>query len=166
LNDECSQAVSDRWAEYQRFYRAGAAYSALTRLGAIENCLKHGRLSGAVAQKWQTLLRDVPLSDEDLTKARSEAFDTLERLRRMISVGTKFIYEELLWAITMRVELQLLSDFLRSRKVADEIDTAAVDAELRDLGRSKENASAFRNAQNAAKRNWGIPLHTSWLEKL
>jgi hypothetical protein len=166
LGDQDWQPVSDRWAEFERLYKAGATYSAFTRLGEIENYLGHRSPKGAPAEKWRTRLREVRLSDADVGKARGGALESLERLTRMTSVGTRFSYEELLLAITMRVELEVFADFLKKRSLAVDLDTAAVDRDLVDLARSGENAATFRSAQNAARTNWGIPLKSSWLEKL
>jgi len=44
------------------------------------------------------------------------------------------------------------------------MDVAALDDALQAIATSPVNARAFRSAQDAAKQNWGIPLHTRWLE--
>lgn len=145
--------------------RAGAAYSALVRLGEIDNCLRYGDLPEPLVRKAHTAIHRAAISDEVLAKASAEAKGNLARLKQMLSVGTRFTYEELLLAITMRVELELLEDFLRGRGMAVEFDARSLDDDLLEVARYHQNSSAFRSAQIAAKRNWGLPLRSQWLEE-
>ncbi len=163
MRKECEGVLAERWAEFERLYREGSIYSAIVRLGEIYNYLQHTTSSRDVTQHWGDILRGVQLSKEDLTKAERNAKDNLERLKRMISVGTNFAYEELLLAVTMRVELQLFAEFLASRGLAVSVDATCLDEDLLDLAASTNTSSIFGSAQSAAKRNWGIDLDSPWL---
>ena len=91
-------------------------------------------------------------------RAIAEAMKNVSRLRRMLTIGTTFIYEELLLAITIRVELGLFAQFLAQRGEAPDFHLSAIDDELRRVAGHHENAAAFRSAQAPAKRNWGAPI--------
>jgi hypothetical protein len=96
--------------------------------------------------------------------AIAEAIKNASRLQRMLSIGTTFTYEELMLAITIRVELQLLSQFLASGGEAPDFHFLDIDDELWRVAGHPENASAFRSAQTEARRNWGAPIQASWIE--
>ena len=84
--------------------------------------------------------------------------------QRMLSAGTNFTYEEMVLAITLRVELQLLAEFLLKRRGTIEFAPDLADKDLREVSGYSQNVSAFRSAKAAAKRNWGIPIRSSWFE--
>ena len=98
------------------------------------------------------------------SKALAEAEQNVSRLKRMLSAGTNFTYEETVLAITLRVELQLLAEFLLKRRGAIEFAPDLADEDLREVSGYSQNVFAFGSAKAAAKRNWGIPIRSSWLE--
>ena len=158
------QQLAQRWTRYEEYKRSGAAYSALVRLGEIINVLRHGGTSEAVARKWNVAARQVEVSDEMYGQAVAEAKQNISRVQRMLGVGTKFLYEELMLALTVRVELGLLCEFFIDRGLALEFSPASFDEQLLEVSRHKENVVAFRSAQAAAKRNWGVPIRSPWLD--
>lgn len=164
MSDGIQRTLLERWAEYQRLLEAGASYAALVRLGEIDNVLHHQDGDYVVFRKWRQNAADIELSEELASAALAEAREKASRVMRVVSVGTKFTYEELLYVITLRIELQLLSEFLHRRGVPAGLDRLPCDVNLRNVARSRENISAFRSAQAAAKRNWGLPIRSEWLE--
>jgi hypothetical protein len=156
--------LTERWADYQRLRAAGAAYAALVRLGEIDNILNQNEGHDPAVQKWKLSVGQAQIPDAMREAAIAEAFKSVSRLRRMLSIGTTFVYEELMLAITIRVELELLSRFLAQRGTAPDFHLLAIDDELRRVAVHHENASAFRSAQTAARRNWGAPIQASWIE--
>jgi hypothetical protein len=161
---DLSQALEERWASYLRYYGAGETYSAFVCLAEIAHCLNYETLPQQPTQKWSAAIQNVSITDEDIRSIHTAVAQKIQQLQRIVSVGTRFIYEEALLVITIRVELELLSAFLEQRGIAVTMDVAAVDDDLQAIATSSGNAQDFRSAQNAAKQNWGIPLHTRWLE--
>lgn|SRR5258708_2158858 len=156
--------LAERWADYQRLRAAGAAYSALVRLGEIGNVLDHKDGHDPAVQKWKLTVGEAQIPDAMRGAAIAEAIKDVSRLQRMLSIGTTFTYEELMLAITIRVQLELLSQFLAQRGEAPDFHLSAIDDGLRRVAGHHENASAFRSAQTAARRNWGAPIQASWIE--
>jgi hypothetical protein len=157
--------LTERWADYQRLRAAGAAYAALVKLGEIGNVLDHNEGNDPAVQKWKLSVGQAQIPDAMREAAVAEAIKSASRLQRMLSIGTTFTYEELMLAITMRVELELLSEFLAQRGQTPEFHLSAIDDELSRVAGLHENASAFRSAQTAARRNWGVPIQASWIER-
>ena len=150
--------------DYLRFYRAGATCSAFVKLAEITHCLNYATLPQELTRKWNATIQNVSITDEDIRSVRTAVVQNIQRMQRIVNVGTRFIYEESLLLITIRVELELLSAFLAERGIAMTMDFAALDDALLAIATSSANARDFRSAQTAAKQNWGIPLHTRWLE--
>jgi len=154
--------LEERWTEYLRLYREGATYSSFVKLAEINHCL--GYAPQLLTQKWSATIQNVPITDDDVQSLRAGVAQKIQRLQRIVSAGTHFMFEETLLLVTMRVELELLSAFLVERGIVVTMDVAALDDALQAIATSPVNARAFRSAQDAAKQNWGIPLHTRWLE--
>jgi len=164
VDDAIERLLAQRWTRYEEYKRSGAAYSALVRLGEIINVLRHGGISEPVGRKWNVAARQVEVSDEMYRQAVAEAKQNISRVERMLGIGTTFLYEELMLALTVRVELGLLCEFFIDRGIALEFSPGSFDEKLLEVSRRKENVVAFRSAQAAAKRNWGVPVQSPWLD--
>ena len=164
MDDAIERLLAQRWTRYEEYKRSGAAYSALVRLGEIINVLRHGGISDPVGRKWNVAARQVEVSDEMYRQAVAEAKQNISRVERMLGIGTTFLYEELMLALTVRVELGLLCEFFIDRGIALEFSPGSFDEKLLEVSRRKENVVAFRSAQAAAKRNWGVPVQSPWLD--
>jgi hypothetical protein len=158
------QLLAQRWARYEEYKGSGAAYSALVRLDEIINVLRHGGVSEPVARKWNVAARQVEVSDEMYRQTVTEAKQNISRVQRMLGVGTTFLYEELMLALTVRVELGLLCEFFIDRGIPLEFSADSFDEKLLEVSGRKENVVAFRSAQAAAKRNWGVPIRSPWVD--
>jgi len=164
VDDAIERLLAQRWTRYEEYKRSGAAYSALVRLGEIINVLRHGDISEPVGRKGDVAAGKVEVSDEMYRQAVAEAKQNISRVERMLGIGTTFLYEELMLALTVRVELGLLCEFFIDRGIALEFSPGSFDEKLLEVSRRKENVVAFRSAQAAAKRNWGVPVQSPWLD--
>jgi hypothetical protein len=164
VTEDIEPILGERWADYQRLRAAGATYAALVRLGEIGNVLDHTNGHDPVVRKWKPTVVEAQIPDAMRRAAIAEAIKNVSRLQRMLSIGTTFTYEELMLAITTRVELELLSRFLAQRGETPDFHLSAIDDQLRRVAGHYENASAFRSAQTAARRNWGTLIQASWIE--
>jgi hypothetical protein len=96
--------------------------------------------------------------------AIAEAMKKVSRVKHILGIGTTFNDDELLLVITHRVQLGLLAQFLAKRGAVPEFHLSSIDDEMRRVAGYRENAAAFRSAQAAARKNWGAPIQSSWLE--
>ena len=163
MSRDLASALQERWAEYLRFYREGAIYSAFVRLSEIANCLQHASVPSDLASRWANALGEVKIKPDDLRSISEEVRRKIERVRRMLGVSTGLIYEEFLFAITIRTELDLLAHYLAERGAACLADADSLDADLVAMAGSPRSSSAYRSAQASARQNWGLPLYSKWL---
>ena len=164
MSDVSENLLQNRWTEYQRLLEVCASYAALVRLAEMDNILSQEGATWPISHEWPLIVQKETISDEMYRKALAEAEQNVSRLKRMLSVGTNFTYEEMLLAITLRVELQLLAELLLKRRGAIEFTPDLADEDLREVFGYSQNVSAFRSAKAAARRNWGIPIRSSWFE--
>ena len=139
-------------------------YSAAVRLAEVDNCVRNASPHDTVVEKWKQLIDQAGLTDDQLTVAYSEARTRIERLKRMVGVGSQFGYEELLLAVTDRTELDLLCHYLRAAGLVPGFDAGELDDDLMAIARSPQNSGSFKSAQAAARRNWGLPVRSRWLD--
>lgn len=164
MNDRMDQALKECWAEYQSFTSSGTHYSAIVRLGEIENLLRHGKILRPLDRKWRSMLDQELISEERLSLAAKGAKADVARLRHVMSVDDKFIYEEAMLLITLRVMVQLAMEFFESRNYDLAVDTQDVDENLRRVARLAQNFTAYESARRKARKNWGLPIVSKWLD--
>jgi len=164
MSDVTENLLQNRWTEYRRLLEVRASYAALVRLAEMDNVLSQEGTTWPISLKWVSIVQKETIPDEMYKKTLAEAEQNVSRLKRMLSVRTNFTYEELVLAITLRVELQLLAEFLLKRRGEIEFAPDLADEDLREVSGYSQNVSAFRAAKATAKRNWGIPIRSSWFE--
>src|SRR4051812_31030861 len=164
MSDVTENLLQNRWTEYRRLLEVRASYAALVRLAEMDNVLSQEGTTWPISLKWVSIVQKETIPDEMYKKTLAEAEQNVSRLKRMLSVRTNFTYEELVLAITLRVELQLLAEFLLKRRGEIEFAPDLADEDLREVSGYSQNVSTFRAAKATAKRNWGIPIQSSWFE--
>jgi len=85
--------LAECWAAYPRLKAAGAAYSALVRLAEITNVLDHRDTAIRLSRKWKLTVGGTQIADAMCGRAIAEAMKNVSRLRRMLPIGTTFVYE-------------------------------------------------------------------------
>lgn len=149
---------------YRRLKGRGAAGSALIKLGEIHNILRYTEVSDHVAQKWRQFARETPISDEMRDEAVADATKMLSQLKRILSTGTRFEPEELILVITLRLELEILHEFLVERGVAADFAPDSADEEIVRVAPHPESAATFRASVSTTKRNWGVSRRSKWIK--
>ena len=144
-------AIARSWADYERYSRGGARYSALVSLGEIVNILHHGDASKPVGRKWMKTIQEVHVSDDMRKRAIAEAKESMTHMGRMLGHGGVLLYEELMLIVTERVQLQLFLEFLTERQMTAELSLESLDKDIWRLTKD-ENAVEFRSAMTTGRR--------------
>ena len=133
-------------------------FSALASLGTILAALAQ------VPSDMREYLREQVTSrvrDADLGVVRILAAKNLDRLDRILRYGNVFQFEELVLALTIRIELalvQLCFEQVLQEHCVDSVE--GCDDRLLEIKESSENRSAYRSAMRSIEKNWRaeIPL--------
>lgn len=156
-----------RWDEHRSLRASGEAYSALVRLAEIYNVVEQFEARHPDADTWLRRLDDVcrSLSAEEIESFRLGEGKTVARLERILSVGTRFTFEELLLVLTLRVQLGLVHELMQRLGVAPTAEErlSSLDEDLQHIPGSRENRELFRSAQRSALSHWGLPIRSAWL---
>ncbi len=96
MAENLSHALEERWADYRRFHQGGARFTAFVKLAEIAHCSSNATLPPWLAQKWRATIQNVPITDEGVRSVRTAVAEEIKRLQRIVGVGTRFIYEEML----------------------------------------------------------------------
>jgi hypothetical protein len=125
--------------EYKHLSSSGAAFSAVVKLGTV------------LAMADEEELHDATAAVRDHVTAA------------VLSIGTKFSWDELVLVLTMRIELELASSVMALFGIdTTAFDLGTLDAELREVGSLKENRVRFASALATIRRNWGVPILDRW----
>lgn len=157
-DDTLRRELQERWDEHLRLLEGDAAFSAVGRLAEIEACIDLPGTPEACRAQWSAVLASVSLPKRRIDAAHRSAQAHLARLQRIVGTGSRFVCEELVLVITMRIELDLFLAFAqRHWPAVPQLDLSAIDDEIREIAASAENSGAFVSARRACKRNWGLP---------
>ena len=157
--------LSRRVEEFERFRDGGEIYSAIARLAEIFHSLQS--LSTGEASRWRQTVKHALASAGRVDAVPRRVRSNAKRVRRLLAVGTSFGDEEVVLLLTLRIEGDLVEEFLRQWQGSgsgvrwDDIDTNVV-----ALAKSVRHRRLFRRSQEQVRRNWGIPLHSKWLDPI
>lgn len=163
MNNAPVEAIESLWAEFVGLRSQQAMFSAMVRLGEIDQLLRGQPAAAVENAQMRNRLDSLSFTTEELQRAQAQAHKALQQVQRILAVGEKFIYEEWLLVITLRVTLELFDEFSSARNFCDRIDFRSVDEEIHDAAVLSQNAAAFASAQRSARSNWGVPLSSKWL---
>jgi hypothetical protein len=150
--------LRERWEAHTRLLEGDGAFTAVVHLAEIETCINLPETPIECRAHWSVVLASVSLPKPVVDAAHHGAQAHLARLQRIVGAGSRFIYEELVLVITMRIELDLFLAFARRHwPTVPQLDLSVIDAEIGEIAESPENSGAFASARRACQRNWGLP---------
>jgi hypothetical protein len=155
MDSELRKALDDRWREYVRLRDAGEHYSSLLRVAAM-----HAVLSGVKnCQEDRRRCESIKLDEVLLGSVQAGIVSAEQRISKILSVGNKWNEDEILLIITIRVQNDLLMEYLRflGCKFHSTFPKHS-SSHLRKILDLPPNRKAFFQAINLAKRNWGLPI--------
>lgn len=155
--------LDERFEWYLSLQQTGVHYSALKRIAEIFNCLP--KLAGEQQKRWiERVSREMLL--HDVVKATEDGIENdAQRIRRILSFGTKWNSDELLLVVQLKIEIEMVIALLNhySQTVVSIASYKDIDEDIVEIANSKENARAFDMAVSLMRRNWGLPLSSRWL---
>lgn len=154
-------ALEEHFRLYQELLSEQAWYSAAVSLAEIFHA--SARLSAGPRAAWNSRLEQ-ELSEEFLREVRSGLEQSIQRIRRILSVGSEWTGEEILLLMLMRVNIELLSEFpgkavaVESLKHLDQIDD-----QLSALAESKNHVHHFNWSLERMKKTALFDVEPVWL---
>jgi hypothetical protein len=157
------QAFNQRFQWYEDNREAGSYYPAILALAELEDCLE--ALPKNVQASWRKRINGEPLTGEVVRGVEAGIAEALETVRRIISVGNRWCFEEFSLVLGKMTEVELVLRFLQQRGLLTRhlFPLDELEADLLEIAGSKGNKQDFRMAVTLNKRNWGLPINSRWL---
>lgn len=154
-------ALEEHFRSYQELLFARAWYSAAVCLAEIFHA--SARLPDKQRAAWISRLEQ-ELTEEFLREVRSGLEQSIQSIRRILSVGSRWTGEEILLLMQMRINIKLLSDFLGSAAAVESMaHLKQIDDQLSTLAESKNHADHFRWGLQRMKKTAIFDVEPVWL---
>ncbi len=155
MDSETRKVLDQRWSEYETLARVGEYYAAMLRVAEICSVTREPETppSGEHEGRCHEIEISAQMLDALLAGIRRQE----ERLRKVVAFGDKWNEDEIMLVLTIRIQNDLLLEYLRSRGV----DAGApVSMSWDDLVEqfSPGNARELNRTLAALRRNWGLPI--------
>lgn len=157
-------ALEEHFRWYQELLLRGAPYSAAVALVEIF----HGSAGLPAKQRaaWQSRVKK-ELTEKLLQEVRIGLERDIQRIRRILSVGSKWTGEEISLLMQKRIEIELLSDFLGiDAAVPSLMHLNQIDDQLSTLAKSKNHSRHFRSELLQRKKLAVFDIERIWLRLL
>lgn len=160
-HSNANSALDEHFRLYQEHSQEGAWYSAAVALAEIFHA--SATLPAGQRAAWQSRVNG-ELTEQLLREVRKGQEDSIQRIRRILSVGSEWTEEEILLLMLMRINVKLLSDFIgRSIDVESMVHLDDIDEHLSTLEMSKNHAEHFRWALQRMKHHAPFDVESVWV---
>jgi hypothetical protein len=154
-------ALEKHFRSYQELLLERAWYSAAVSLAEIFHL--SARLPAAQRAAWQSRIKE-ELTEQFLQEVRIGQEQSIQRIHRILSVGSEWTGEEVLLLMQMRINIELLSDFLGNAAAAESlVQLKQIDDHLSTLAKSKNHTDHFRWALQRMKKVAVFDIERVWL---
>jgi hypothetical protein len=143
------QTINEEIAKARALLEADALFSAAVRLGILESA------SVPLADSERERIREL-LASVDSETLVEQSMDKADRLRRILAHGARFESEELVLALTLRVEIAaaLRCAVAFAQDSVLNVDLSDCDEALVKIANSSPNRNAYRKAISLIEKNW------------
>jgi hypothetical protein len=138
----------------------GAWYGAAVSLAEISYA--RARLPAEQRAAWQLRIKG-ELTEQFLQEVRIGLEQNIERIRRILSVGSEWTAGEILLLMEERINIELLFDFLGSAAAVEAlVHLKQIDAELSSLAKSRNHNDHFSWALKQMKKTAVFDVERVW----
>ena len=153
--------LEKHFGSYQELLLEQAWYSAAVSLAEIFHA--SARLPAEQRAAWQSRSKE-ELTEKFLQEVRKGLEQNIQRIRRILSVGSEWTGEEILLLMQMRINIELLSDFLGSAiAVPSLVHLKHIDDQLSTLAKSRNHSDHFEWALMRIKKTAVFDVEYLWL---
>ena len=154
-------ALEKHFRSYQELLLERAWYSAAVCLAEIFHA--SATLPAKQRAAWESRIKG-ELNEKLLQEVRIGLEQNIHRIRRILAVGSEWTGEEILLVMQMRINIQLLFDFVGSAAAVEaSVYLKQIDAQLSTLAKSRNHADHFRWALNQMKKTAVFDIERLWM---
>jgi len=165
MNDKSTleKRLNEKFEEFILFFNLGGPYSSIKILGELYNCVL--KLDKTIQPEWLERIRDVCFSEVQLQIIVDELEKDIKNIERLLSIFNVWIEEEIVLILTLRIEVELISNvltFIGYNKVS--ADFSSIDEKILQISQAEDSKRAFSESVSLIKKNWGMPITNKWLD--
>jgi hypothetical protein len=154
-------ALENHFRYYQELLLQRAWYSAAVSLAEISYA--SARLPAEQRAAWQCRIKE-ELTEQFLQEVRIGLEHNIQRIHRILSVGSEWTGEEILLLMQMRINIELLFDFLGSAAAVEAlVHLKQIDAQLSTLAKSRNHTDHFSWALKRMKKTAVFDIERVWI---
>jgi hypothetical protein len=154
------ELLENHFRYYQELLLQRAWYSAAVSLAEISYASASIPLEQRTA--WQCRIKE-ELTEQFLQEVRIGLEQNIQRIRRILSVGSEWTGEEILLLMQMRINIELLFDFLGSVAAVEAlVHRKQIDAQLSTLAKSRNHTDHFSWALKRMKKTAVFDVERVW----
>lgn len=154
-------ALEKHFRTYQELLLEKAWYSGAVCLAEIFQA--SARLSAEQRAVWQSRIKE-EMTEQFFLEVRIGLEQNIQRIRRILSVGSEWTGEEILLLMQMRINIELLFDFLGSAAAVESlVHLKQIDDQLSTLAKSKNHTDHFRWALHRMKKTAVFDIERVWI---
>jgi len=108
---------------------------------------------------------EVNFSSSIVGKIQNEFIEIYKRLKKIISVGSRFNDDEFLLLIVYHTELCLVEEYMKSMDIdMPNLNLEEIEEQIKELGSIKKNIRDFRSALSQMRKNSPLPIDIVWMK--
>ena len=164
MSDDIDNWFEQLYSELERPSTPPLHYDMAVQLGEFWNCVEHASSPYRVKEYWRSRVVERYNKIVDPEMLALDLDERFRNLHRIVSVGSKFVFEEIAAVLSERIEVDLVLGLPEIGIEVNKVLLQEIDEEIEEIASSFRNRSAFRSARTSVRKNWGKPIRHALLE--
>lgn len=157
-------SLEKEFRQFEIFWKDRVYWGGIVNLSFIHNCLITCNISSKTKSEWIEKISAVDFTQTAVDSIQNEFVNYYERLKRIMSIGSKFNDDEFLLLILYHTELYLVKKYLKTKGIElPPIDLDELEEQIKELGNLKQNKKDFLSAINQLRKNSPFPVDIIWM---
>lgn len=157
-------SLEKEFRQFEIFWKDRVYWGGTVNLSFIHNCLITCNISSKTKNEWIEKISEVDFTQTAIDSIQNEFVNYYKRLKRIMSIGSKFNDDEFLLLILYHTELYLVKKYLKTKGIElPPLDLDELEEQIKELGNLKQNKKDFLSAISQMRRNSPIPVDIVWM---
>lgn len=162
MENKWEKEIEVCFEEFNIFWKSESYYIAISNLGEIYLAIPF--LSQGLQKKWMHNLCNVNISIDIIEKVKCNVENTLEHILRLFSIPNTLIYENCIFILTKRIEIENIKRFINDVNFqAFNVDLNEIDNKIAKLIKNKKIQNEFTSAIKSIRKNLRLPTSVKWI---
>ena len=156
--------LEKEFRQFEEFWKKKVYWGGTVILSEIYNCLITCNISSKTKNEWIEKISKFDFTQTAIESIQNEFVNKYKRLKRIMSIGSKFNDDEFLLLIVYHTQLYLVREYLKTKKIElPNLDLDELEEQIKELGNLKQNKKDFLSAIDQMRRNSPIPVDIVWM---